>query len=228
VRQCTTEGKVLLEIGLPNKPAAYMSGLPFNRCTHTALSPSGDIFVSDGYGNARVHKYAPNGKHLMSWGESGTGPGEFNIVHNITCDDDGWVYVADRENHRIQVFNGSGRYEAQWNNLHRPCGLCMTRGKRPVCYVGELGPGMPVNRNAPNIGPRLSVLAHDGSLLGRVNKADLGPSMDPFKAPHGVAIDSHGDLYIGEVSFTGWRRDHPDQPPPPGLRSLRKLIRKPQ
>ena len=69
VRQCTTEGKVLLEIGLPNKPAPYMSGLPFNRCTHTALSPSGDIFVSDGYGNARVHKYSPNGKHLMSWGE---------------------------------------------------------------------------------------------------------------------------------------------------------------
>ena len=64
VRQCTPEGKVLLEIGLPDKPAPYMSGQPFNRCTHTALSPSGDIFVSDGYGNARVHKYSPNGKHL--------------------------------------------------------------------------------------------------------------------------------------------------------------------
>jgi DNA-binding beta-propeller fold protein YncE len=227
VRQCTTEGKVLLEIGLPNKPAPYMSGRPFNRCTHTALSPQGDIFVSDGYGNARVHKYSPNGKHLMSWGESGTGPGEFNIVHNITCDDDGWVYVADRENHRVQVFNGAGRYETQWNNLHRPCGLCMTRGKRPVCYVGELGPGMPVNKDAPNIGPRLSVLSQDGKLIGRVNNADLGSGMDPFKAPHGVAIDSRGDLYIGEVSFTGWRRDHPGEPPPPELRSLRKLVRKP-
>jgi hypothetical protein len=77
-----------------------MSGEPFHRCTHTALSPKGEIYVSDGYGNARVHKYSPDGKLLMSWGEPGTGEGEFNIVHNICCDADGWVYVADRENHR--------------------------------------------------------------------------------------------------------------------------------
>ncbi len=64
VRKCTTEGKVLLEIGVPGKPAPYMSGLPFHRCTHTALSPQGEIYVSDGYGNARVHKYAPDGKLL--------------------------------------------------------------------------------------------------------------------------------------------------------------------
>ena len=82
----------------------------------------------------------------------GTDPGEFNIVHNITCDDDGWVYVADRENHRVQVFDGNGRYETQWNNLHRPCGLFMPPGKCPICYIGELGPTMAVNRNAPNLG----------------------------------------------------------------------------
>src|SRR5258705_9163824 len=75
-----------------------MSAEPFHRCTHTALSPRGEIYVSDGYGNARVHKYSPDGKLLMSWGEPGTGEGEFNIVHNICCDADGWLYVADREN----------------------------------------------------------------------------------------------------------------------------------
>src|SRR5262249_44624302 len=92
---------------------------------HTPNSPAGELYVSDGYGNSRVHKYAPNGKLLLSWGGPGTDPGEFNIAHNISCDADGWVYVADRENHRVQVFDGNGKYETQWNNLHRPCGLFM-------------------------------------------------------------------------------------------------------
>ena len=80
VRKITTEGKVLLTIGVPNQPAPFLSGKPFNRCTHTALSPKGEIYVSDGYGNSRVHKYSPDGKHLMCWGTTGTDPGEFNIV----------------------------------------------------------------------------------------------------------------------------------------------------
>ena len=67
VRQCTLEGKVLLTLGVSGKPAPFMSGEPFHRCTHTAMSPQGDIYVSDGYGNSRVHKYAPNGKLLLSW-----------------------------------------------------------------------------------------------------------------------------------------------------------------
>jgi DNA-binding beta-propeller fold protein YncE len=87
VRHMTTDGKMLLEIGVPGEPAPYMSGDPFHRCTHTALSPSGDVYVADGYGNARVHKYTPDGRRLLSWGEPGTEPGEFNIVHNICCDE---------------------------------------------------------------------------------------------------------------------------------------------
>ena len=83
VRKCSTDGKVLLTIGIPNKPAPFMSGEPFHRCTHTALSPKGEIYVSDGYGNACVHKYTPDGKLIKTWGEPGTDPGQFNIVHNI-------------------------------------------------------------------------------------------------------------------------------------------------
>ena len=75
VRKITTEGKVLLTIGVPNQPAPFLSGKPFNRCTHTALSPKGEIYVSDGYGNSCVHKYSPDGKHLMCWGTTGTDPG---------------------------------------------------------------------------------------------------------------------------------------------------------
>ena len=153
VRKVTLDGKVLLELGVPGKPAPYMSGEPFHRCTHTALSPKGEIYVSDGYGNSRVHKYSPDGKLLMSWGEPGTGEGEFNIVHNICTDADGWVYVADRENHRVQVFDGNGRYETQWNNLHRPCGMYMPYGHQPICYIGEVGPAAAVSRDIPNLGP---------------------------------------------------------------------------
>ena len=153
VRKCSLDGKVLLELGVPGEPKPYMSGEPFHRCTHTALSPKGEIYVSDGYGNAKVHKYAPDGKLLMSWGEPGTSPGEFNIVHNICTDADGWVYVADRENHRVQVFDGNGKYETQWNNLHRPCGLYMDYARHPVAYIGELGPSMASQSEQPEFGP---------------------------------------------------------------------------
>ena len=161
VRKCTLEGKVVLTIGIPGKPAPYVSGEPFNRRTHTALSPRGDIFVSDGYGNARVHKYSPDGKLLLSWGEPGCDPGQFNIPHNICADPDGWVYVADRENHRVQVFDANGKYQTQWNNMHRPCGLCAAQGRQPLFYIGELGPTMPVNREIPNLGPRVSIVNHE-------------------------------------------------------------------
>ena len=89
VRKCTLDGKVLMTLGVPGEPKPYMSGEPFHRCTHTALSPRGDLYVSDGYGNARIHKYTPDGKLLMSWGEPGTDPGQFNVPHNICCDADG-------------------------------------------------------------------------------------------------------------------------------------------
>jgi hypothetical protein len=224
VRKITTEGKVLLEIGVPGEPAPYMSGEPFHRCTHTALSPDNHIFVSDGYGNARVHKYSPDGKLVLSWGEPGSGPGQFNIVHNIVADDDGWIYVADRENHRVQVFNGDGKYETQWNNLHRPCGLFMPRGKCPHCYIGELGPGMPVNRAMPNLGPRLSIVSNEGKLIARLGGED-GLVNEPakFMAPHGLAVDGRGDIYVGEVSYTNWPASFGDQPVPKLLHTLKKL-----
>jgi hypothetical protein len=224
VRKCTTEGKVLLEIGIPGKPAPYVSGEPFHRCTHTALSPDNHIFVSDGYGNARVHKYTPDGKLVMSWGGPGSDPGQFNIVHNIVADDDGWIYVADRENHRVQVFDINGKYETQWNNLHRPCGLFMPRGDCPHCFIGELGPGMPVNRHMPNLGPRLSIVSNEGKLIARLG-GEEGLVNEPgkFMAPHGLAVDGRGNIYVGEVSYTNWPASFGDKPMPKLLHTLKKL-----
>lgn len=227
VRRCTPEGKVLLTIGVPGRPAPFMSGEPFHRCTHTALTPNGDILVSDGYGNARVHKYAPDGRHLLSWGACGIDPGQFNIPHNITCDPDGWVYVADRESHRIQVFDSDGRYETQWNTVHRPCALFMPRCTCPLCYVGELGPALSLTRDYPNLGPRISILDNNGNVLTRLGALHGGLAADQFIAPHGIAVDSHGDIYVGEVSRTLWKADRPGQPVPAELRCLRKLEKLP-
>ena len=141
--------------GHPRQAGALMSGEPFHRCTHTALSPNGDhLYISDGYGNARVHKFTPDGKLLMSWGEPGTDPGQFNIPHNICCDPDGWIYVADRENHRVQVFDGNGTWETQWNNLHRPNGMCLATGRKPALLyrrrwtAGRDQPGLAEYRGA--------------------------------------------------------------------------------
>jgi hypothetical protein len=226
VRQCTLDGKVLLTLGSPGEPAPYQSGRPFNRCTHTAHAPNGDFYVSDGYGNARIHKYAPDGRHLFSWGEPGTEPGQFNLPHNIVCDAEGYVYVADRENHRIQVFDGKGKYVAQWNNLHRPSGLFMTQGRCPLCIVGEIGPYLRANFGWPNVGPRVSILSHDGRLLSRIDaspSAGTGPGQ--FISPHGIAADSRGDIYVGEVSYTGWPSLFPDEPIPKGLRCLQKFVK---
>src|SRR5258706_8214137 len=191
VRKCSLDGKVLLTIGVPDKPAPYMSGEPFHRCTHTALSPKNEIYVSDGYGNACVHKYTPDGKLLKTWGEPGTDPGQFNIVHNIATAEDGFVYVADRENHRVQLFDGNGKYETPWNNLHRPCALCRCGGKQTTFIIGELGPGMNVNRKSPNPGPPLSIVDAKGNRIARLG-GENGPGLEAgkFLAPHGIAIDS--------------------------------------
>jgi DNA-binding beta-propeller fold protein YncE len=214
---------------VPNEPAPFMSGRPFSRCTHTALSPEGDLFVSDGYSNARVHKFAPDGTLLFSFGEPGVGEGQFNLPHNIGCDADGWVYVADRENHRIQVFDSNGRFETQWHNVHRPSALYTTPGRQPICYVGEAGPIFEFSRGAPNLGPRVSILSHTGELLARLCvEPSNGTAAGQFISPHGIAVDSRGDIYVGEVAWTGWGNlfGNPDRPSP--LRALQKLVKLPE
>ena len=131
VRQFTPEGELLMMLGVPHKPSPKMSGDPFSVPAHVAFDRrTGEFYVADGYSNARVHKYSPDGKLLFSWGESGTGDGQFNIVHNVEVDSDGWVYIADRENHRIQVFSSGGKYETQWGNLSRAAAIWHRRPLR--------------------------------------------------------------------------------------------------
>jgi DNA-binding beta-propeller fold protein YncE len=104
------DGKALMLLG--RRPEPFEAGQPipltnetFNRPTDVAFDAAGDIFVADGYGNSRIVKYGKNGKFLKTWGQRGVRPGEFNLPHSIAIDSNGLVYVADRENDRIQIFD---------------------------------------------------------------------------------------------------------------------------
>ena len=223
IRKFTPEGKLLMTLAGEGHPAPLQSGKPFNRPTHVALCPlTGDLYVSDGYGNSRVHKYDPRGRHLFSWGNPGTDPGCFNLPHNIVTDREGLVYVADRENHRIQIFDPKGQYVGQWTNLHRPCGLGYDDEQGGLFFVGELGTGLEVNAAVANLGNRVSILSIRGELVCRLGDRFAGEGPGQFIAPHGLATDSRGDLYVAEVSYTirGQREN-----PPRELRSFQKFAR---
>ena len=99
----------------------------------------------------------------------------------------------------------------------------MPHGKCPVCYIGELGPVMAVNRDVPNLGPRLTIVDRTGKRLGRIGGLHAGLGPGEFLAPHGIAVDSHGDIYVGEVSWTQWPQLYPGKPYPDDLRSLHKF-----
>ena len=224
VRKFTSDGRLLLTLGTAGEPSAPMSGKPFNRPTHVAIEPdTGNFYVADGYTNASVHKYSPDGKLLFSWGESGTGPGQFNIVHNITVDSKGWVYIADRENHRIQVFDSTGKFETQMVNLSRAAAVCIDNGSgEELMYIGEYFAGIGSNNMGTDLGPRVTIMNLKGETLARVGRESYGDQKGRFYTPHGIAVDSKGDIYVAEVSWSDYG-SHMN--PPRELRSMQKLVK---
>lgn len=180
VKKFSGEGDLLITLGTKDTPSEQE---PFNRPTNVALAPDNTIYVSDGYGNARVHKFSPEGRLLLSWGAPGKGRGEFNTPHSLAVDKTGRVFVCDRENHRIQVFTPNGEYIAEWGGLLLPADIHID--KADVVYVAELQ-------------SRVSVFTLDGRLLARWG-FEKSRVPDKFFAPHGVCTDSRGDLYVGDV-----------------------------
>lgn len=220
VRKFSTDGELLMTLGTKDQPAPRFSGEAFNLPTGLAVShKTGDLFISDGYGNARVHKYNAEGRHIMSWGSSGIDEGQFVIPHNIAVDRDDNVYVADRECHRVQVFDPNGRLQAIWSNIWKPSGIRV--GVDGNVYIAELLADS-YYADAPDVGHRVSIYSQSGKLLGRLGDSQWGEGPGQFVSPHGIALDSRGDIYVGEVSWTMMGRV---LEPPRELRSLQKLAR---
>jgi DNA-binding beta-propeller fold protein YncE len=156
----------------------------FNRPTDVAVNSRGEIYVADGYGNSRVVKFSPEGKFLLKWGTKGAGQGQFDIPHAIVIDSLDRVYVADRENHRIQVFDKDGHFITQWGNFELPQGLCLV-GR--FLFVGDR--------------TRVVELDLSGRVLGILGSRGKGPGQ--FMGLHGLAVAPDGTLYTAEL--INWR-----------------------
>jgi len=221
VKKMTTGGDLIFVLGTPGQPAEWQQGGIFNRPTDAFISPkSGDLFVTDGYGNSRVHRFTADGKHVLSWGEPGTGPGQFSLPHNLVVLKDGRVVVCDRENFRLQVFSEDGEF-LQQVHAHRPMAIGVGHGDDEAIYIGEAA-APPVQAGVPGLGLQVKVLDFDFNEITRIGAGILGEQPDRFIAPHGIAIDSEGSVYVAEVAYTAYGSL---QDPPREVKSIRKWAR---
>lgn len=197
VTKYSQSGEVLLTLGVEGRPGE--PGEPFNMCTRATQSRTGDIFISDGYGQNRVHRFSSDGEHILSFGSgdpvfvqgwrdgkvtgsAGTGPGEFNLPHHVLVDDDDNVYVMDRTNNRCQIFDIDGKYLREWSGVHGPNDAVID-STGIMHIVGARG---------------LELRSLDGGLVGRWGEKGEGPGH--FKnSPHGVFIDDEDSLFVAEV-----------------------------
>jgi hypothetical protein len=176
-------------------------GPPYNRPTNLSVAPSGDIYVSDGYGNARVHRFDASGDLIESWGQPGTGPSQFRTPHGLWAHRDGRIFVADRENDRIQIFTPDGQYITEWTDVRRPQDIFVDDAD--LVYVAELSwfPGERSGRLGVTneyLPARLSIYDIDGNVLLRWSDADATkPGF--FTSPHSICVDGDGAIYVGEV-----------------------------
>jgi DNA-binding beta-propeller fold protein YncE len=241
VRKFTLDGKLLLTIGTPHQPSETgydpkistslltiaHGGAPFNRPTRLSVAPSGELYVSDGYGNARIHRFAADGTLLQSWGGPGSSPGEFNLPHSVWVHSDGRVFVCDRENERVQIFDPQGVYLEEWTNMNRPGDLFIDAAGH--VYIGEMnwwqdhvslsGKTWTEDRLA-----RMTVRDLNGEVISTFGgDPAYGDPCAPgnFTSPHGICVDSHGDVYVGEVSKTSYEGTMYR----PGCHSLQKFVR---
>jgi hypothetical protein len=220
VRQFTPDGTLLMTLGMPSVPSdtgatgpdfrtVQRAAGPFNCPTNVAIAGNGDLYISDGYANARVHQFSPSGELRRSWGTPGTGPGEFNLPHGIAIASDGRVFVCDRENERVQIFTPDGDYLSEWADVQRPTQISFDRAG--CAYVSELPwpagtvtvGGKAIDAAQPG---RISVLSPDGEVIARWSQSNP-QAAGAVPAPHGLAIDSRGDLYVADVTATAVRNN---------------------
>jgi DNA-binding beta-propeller fold protein YncE len=202
VEKHTPDGKRLLTLGRPGQ--AGKDDAHFNMPTDVAVTAAGDVYVSDGYGNARVVQFDRNGKFVRAWGELGSKPGQFSVPHAIAVDSRGRVYVADRNNVRVQVFTPDGKLLDVWNNLIVPWGFCVTT-KDEIWVCGSSPMQWRKTDSALGCPPKDQVFMKfnpEGKLL---QLWTVPKGIDGLERPgecnwvHAVAVDSKGHLYAGDI-----------------------------
>jgi hypothetical protein len=176
-------------------PGAGVAGESFDRPTDVAWDAAGNIYVADGYGNARIAKYEPGGKYIKSWGSRGRGPGQFNIVHGIAIDAQGNVYAADEGNRRVQVFDSDGTFKRQFLNVGTPTAICMTPGPRQSLYIAHTGDPDGMEDAA------IYKVDLDGKLLGKFGRAGKLPK--EFGIVNSIDCRNENELLVGELA--NWR-----------------------
>jgi DNA-binding beta-propeller fold protein YncE len=183
----TLDGKPLLQLGKPGEHSdtgctgapwlAERAAGPFNHPTEMIAHPNGDIYVTDGYRNARVHRFTRDGQLITSWGAPGHAAGEFHLPHSIAVDGEGKLYVADRANKRVQIFTPDGDFIDMWTGMGGPNDI--TRGKDGTFAIAEQEDG-----GRPAF---VCVRDAEGNVLVRMESRHV----------HGVGMDSRGDIYAG-------------------------------
>ena len=210
VLKCTLEGKILQTVGQRGKPSdtgcekrgdlVLRAAGPFNNPSKLFPAPSGDLYVSDGYCNCRVHRFSGDGQLVASWGEPGkTEPNQFHLPHSVLVTEDDLVYVCDRNNSRVQIFSLDGEYVDMWTDLHRPTDIVVD--KDGSFYVSEYA--------LDGSSPRISILDKQGKVLARWDS----------RSAHGLWVDPRGDIYL--ALSRGVRQTDPSL-----VNSVDKYIRK--
>jgi DNA-binding beta-propeller fold protein YncE len=175
VTKLTPDGKILLTLGTPGVPGE--DATHFNAPTGVVVGANGDIFVSDGHGgdtNARIVKFAKDGRFIKAWGRKGSGAGEFNVPHGINMDSQGRLLVADRSNGRIQVFDQQGTFISEWKQFGAPSGIAV----------------MPDDTIFVTSSRKITIgNARSGAVLGVIEDVDA----------EGITADGHGHMYASEV-----------------------------
>ncbi len=197
VQKMTTDGRVLGTMGTKGVPAdsGYVvgpnliaqldtithAGPPFNQPTKLMVAANGDMFATDGYGNAAVHHFSADGKLIKTWGGPGQGPGQFKLPHGLWVSKDGKVYVADRENSRVQVFTSDGQFIEEWANWMRPADVFIDPDG--MIYVAE-------------IDGRITITDPNHKIVSRFGETP-DPTQSPVRTAHSIWVDDRGDIYLG-------------------------------
>jgi sugar lactone lactonase YvrE len=188
VLKLSPDGKVLMTLGTPG--VAGNDETHFNAPSDVAVAPNGDIFVADGHGegtNARIVKFSKDGKFIKAWGKEGSGPGEFNVPHGLAFDSAGRLFVADRANNRIQIFDQDGKLLDTWTQFGRPSGI--TIDKNDMIYVAD-------SQSSDKLNPGFK----QGIRVGNVKDGKVAAFIEESKFPgalEGVGVDDDGNIYAG-------------------------------